>query len=183
VPQLAAEFVGQSMPTTLGAGESVAAWVEYKNTGTGTWTANTRLGTAEPRDRTSALAAADWLAPARPSAVDATTAPGQVGRFSFTVQGPAVSDATALTEHFQLVEEGVTWFGPEANVDVEITTGGGGNGGSGGASGGCALGGAAGGRGVPAGEVAFVAVIWVTLFWRRRASYPSGTCRGSPGSS
>jgi hypothetical protein len=183
-PQFAAEFVGQSMPTTLGAGESVAAWVEYKNTGTGTWTANTRLGTAEPHDRTSALVAGDWLGPNRATSVDATTAPGQVGRFSFTVQGPAVGDATALTEHFQLVEEGVTWFGPEASVDVEITTGGGGNGGGSGASGGCAIGeGRSRGRGVPAGEVALVAVMFVTLFWRRRASYSSGRCRGSAGSS
>ncbi|MDB4971454.1 MAG: hypothetical protein JWN44_7143 [Myxococcales bacterium] len=200
--KLAAKLVAQSMPQTLGAGEAAASWVEFQNTGTATWTPGiTHLGTSGPHDRDSALAAPDWLGLNRPASVDAETKPGEVGRFSFFVRGPAVSAATALSESFELVQEGVAWFGTDStfSIDVEIhpsaTTMGGGETGdptadptpasmAGGAHGGCSVAGVTGrGEAAPAAGLLLV-IAALALFRRRRASYPSGaTCRVSVESS
>ena len=191
-PSLAAQFVGQSVPARLLPGESASAWVEFKNIGTTTWTRSaTHLGTAEPRDRASVLVAADWLGPNRPSDVDADTKPGDVGRFSFFVHGPSMNQTTVLTEHFELVEEGVAWFGPEATFAVEIEPTPGAappaDGGSGdvpadgiaptpGAHHGCAVAGWGAQDDGAATIASFAAVVALTLFRRRRASYSSGRC-------
>ncbi|MGZ3442767.1 MAG: MYXO-CTERM sorting domain-containing protein, partial [Polyangia bacterium] len=186
----------QSMPQTLGAGEMQPAWVEFKNTGTATWEPGvTHLGTTDPRDRDSALSSPDWLSANRAASVDATTKPGETGRFTFSLRGPVVSAAEALTEHFGLVQEGVAWFPDAASltVDVMITpaavSGGdpaeGTEGGvtptgpSMGAHGGCSVGGR---DETPVAGIALL-LVGLTLFGRRRASYSSGRCRASVDSS
>jgi MYXO-CTERM domain-containing protein len=90
------------------------AFVEYRNTGTATWQApGTRLGTTGPRDRRGAFYdTANWVAPNRPSTVDAPTAPGATGRFSFVLGIPEVTTAQTVTDTYALVQEGVGWFGP-----------------------------------------------------------------------
>ena len=106
---------------TLGAGEVQAAWVEFKNTGTATWEpGTTRLGTTDPQDRDSALSAPDWIAANRAATVDAETKPGETGRFTFSLRGPVVTEAEALTEHFGLVQEGVAWFPAAASLTVDV---------------------------------------------------------------
>jgi hypothetical protein len=118
---LTAQLTGQSMPQTLESGQVVEAYVEFKNTGNVTWTpALTHLGTLDPQDRDSALAAPDWLSQNRPTGVDKDTKPGEIGRFTFSVRGPAVSQATALTEHFGLVQEGVAWFPASASITFDL---------------------------------------------------------------
>jgi hypothetical protein len=190
----------QSMPAALGAGEMQPAWVEFKNTGTATWEPGmTNLGTTDPRDRDSVLSSPDWLSANRAATVDATTKPGETGRFTFSLRGPVVTSAEALTEHFALVQEGVSWF-PDAaalTVDVMITpavvpsgdpsdsTEGGATptatGGAAGAHGGCSISGGSSDGSAATGVA--LALVALTLFRRRRASYSLGRCHASVGSS
>lgn len=183
-PALAAELVNTSLPARLAPGESASAWVEFKNTGTTTWTAGlTHLGTTDPHDRPSALAGPDWLGPNRPTGVDADTAPGEVGRFSFFVHAPDIDEPTALSESFELVQEGVAWFGDAARVTVELEVAPGAATASGDGSdlpadgvppaqslhgGGCSMTAATGG---PSAGFALFLLAGLTLCARRRASY------------
>jgi MYXO-CTERM domain-containing protein len=132
-PAYRATYVMQTFPlavTTLdlAPGETSTGYLEMRNTGTATWTpARTRLGTTQPRDRSSVVAGPDWLAPNRAAAIDRTVAPGATGRFNFTLRAPTAAGEYA--EYFNLVEEGVTWFsdpgqgGPADNViQVRVRT-------------------------------------------------------------
>jgi hypothetical protein len=197
-PKFAAELVQQSMPEALGAGEVQPAWVEFKNTGTATWEpGTTRLGTTDPEDRESAMSAPDWISANRAATVDAETKPGETGRFTFSLRGPVVTAPEALTEHFGLVEEGVAWFPAAAALTVDVmvspaavpagdpseSTEGGvtpAAPGTMGAHGGCSVAGRDSSS--PATGVALLFVA-LTLFVRRRASYPWQRCRASVGSS
>lgn len=113
-PEYAATLVTVSCPREARSGERPVAYVEYRNTGTATWSApNTRLGTTGPRDhRGTFFDAENWLGPTRPSAVDRATAMGAVGRFSFVLAVPEVTADTTVSETYGLVQEGMTWFGP-----------------------------------------------------------------------
>src|SRR5581483_4958559 len=119
----AAELIDRNAPATLAPGAEAEVWVDFKNTGTATWKpGSTKLGTDHPRDRASALAAADWLAANRPATVEKITAPGEVGRFRFHIAAPRDAQGRALSESFALVEEGVAWFaaGAELTLDLEV---------------------------------------------------------------
>lgn len=113
-PDWGAKYVDQSWPfasttMTMTVNQSIPAYIELRNVGKATWDGNTRLGTTEPRDRTSAFFAPDWLAPNRAAAVSGTVAPGETFKFQFTFKArstPGVHD-----EFFSLVQEGVSWFG------------------------------------------------------------------------
>jgi len=113
-PALAATLVRVSCPAEALAGSRPVAFVEYRNTGTATWdTRNTRLGTTGPRDRRGTFFdATNWVAANRPSAVDAATAPGATGRFSFVLAIPEVTTTQTVSETYGLVQEGTGWFGP-----------------------------------------------------------------------
>jgi len=114
-PRFRAQYVMQSFPlarTTLDLppGGSFRGFLEMRNTGSATWTAaRTRLGTTQPRDRTSRVRGPDWLGPNRPAAIDRTVAPGATGRFVFTLVAPM--QPGEYSEYFNLLEEGVAWFG------------------------------------------------------------------------
>ncbi len=116
-PTYIAEFVRQSGPVPLFPGDRKQAWFEVKNTGTATWYRNgfnpVLLGTWKPQDRSSALATNGvWPSPSRATLVDQDQVlPGQVARFTFTVSAP--SQLGVYEEHFRLVAEGKTWFGPD----------------------------------------------------------------------
>src|SRR5580700_9359842 len=63
----AATYVSQSWPLasstwTLTACQTVASSITLKNTGTLPWNTRTRIGTTQPRDRTSVFADSTWLA-------------------------------------------------------------------------------------------------------------------------
>lgn len=113
-PAYAATYVGMECPATAMSGERPVAWVEYRNTGTATWSVQTtRLGTTNPRDhRGIFFDMINWVTPNRPSGVDRATAPGAVGRFSFVLGIPEVATEMTLSENYGLVQEGATWFGP-----------------------------------------------------------------------
>jgi N-acetyl-anhydromuramyl-L-alanine amidase AmpD len=108
-------YNNQSYTASMVAGSTAVVWVEYKNTGTTTWTrggANgVNLGTWNPQDRSSAFyTAGNWLGANRPTDMDvASCAPGSVCRFSFVMTAP--STPGTYTEYWRLVKEGVAWFG------------------------------------------------------------------------
>jgi len=112
-PDFKASFVAQSFPfaadfaVEIKMGETYVGWIDLKNEGKATWTANTKLATS-PRDSESPLYAADWLSPTRLTAPDADTPPGQIGRFSFTITADAPYGE--YQQNLALVEEGITWF-------------------------------------------------------------------------
>jgi MYXO-CTERM domain-containing protein len=170
-PDWSASFVSQSWPFasappfTVKCGGSVAANIVLKNTGAKTWDASTKLGTTQPRDRSSIFAGGTWLAGNRAAAIKGTVAPGANGTFSFAFHGPTGAACVPGTyhEYFGVVQEGVAWFsdsgqgGPpdnqlEALIDLVPgdpagDMGGGGGGGGGGSGGGGSDGGAAGSGG------------------------------------
>ncbi|MBZ0237251.1 MAG: SpoIID/LytB domain-containing protein, partial [Deltaproteobacteria bacterium] len=101
--------------TTLTSGEEMVVWLEYGNDGTRAWTRDeVFVGTTGPRDRESAFFKAEnWVSPSRPTAVDqATVGPGEVGRFTWAMVAPEVSEETTFTESFALVNAAGEWFGP-----------------------------------------------------------------------
>ncbi len=109
-----ASWYNQSYPSTMVAGQVADAYVEYMNDGFETWAPGaTFLGTTEPRDRESEFEdPGTWYGSGRPATVDDMTAQGETGRFSFQLRAPQVQEETVFEEHWGLVEEWVTWFGP-----------------------------------------------------------------------
>ena len=95
-----------------------SGWLEFRamNTGTKAWTPTgtnpVRIGTAQPRDRSSAFRpATGWWSANRPAALNQPMIPpGSIGTFVFPVTVPA--GGTTVREHFQLVADGAAWFGP-----------------------------------------------------------------------
>ncbi len=116
-PPLNAEFLAQSIPTSMVAGEPYAVSVTVKNTGTEAWTTigpvcnAFRVRSANPLDNlTWGVARID---------LSAGVAPGQSATLAFTVRAPA----TAGTYNFQLqaLKECITGFGTlSPNVAVVV---------------------------------------------------------------
>jgi uncharacterized protein (TIGR03382 family) len=157
-PNYAASYHAQSYTMDMNSGDVATVYLEYTNDGARTWdTTNTRVGTTMPRDRMSPFYdSANWISASRPTAADHSNyATGSVGRFSFTMKAPVVTQTTTFTEHWGLVQEGVTWFGPADGavwfqITVHPTSTPGGSGGSAGAPGGGSGGsGGSGGGGEP----------------------------------
>jgi hypothetical protein len=180
-------------PMELTSGEEAVVWIEMKNDGNVTWdVAQTRVGTQDPQDRDSAFwKDGNWISASRPSGADHSTyAPGMVGRFTWVMVAPEVDVTTRFDETFQLVQEGVTWFGPKTTMSIVVhprsgpteppdAGGGGGDGdagvdpgGAGNESGGCSTGGN-GSAGLALGiciAIGLVALALVTRPRRRRHS-------------
>src|SRR5690606_16441361 len=88
-----------------------------------TWSLDrTRLGTASPHDHPSPFYDVEnWIDDHRATGPDHSDySTGRVGRFSFMITAPEVTEDTTVTDTFQLVEEGVTWFGPEVTLSVLV---------------------------------------------------------------
>jgi len=125
-----AAYVSQSFPLatttlTMTAGQVIPSYIELKNTGTKAWDSNTRLGTTQPRDRTSAFADATWISPSRPAAVTGTVAPGDTYKFEFDLAAPTTPGD--YDEFFGVLEEGDVWFSgsgqggpPDDDLEVKI---------------------------------------------------------------
>ncbi len=109
-----AAFVSQSTPTTVKKGSSFFATIRMKNTGTATWLASGafKLGAQNPLDNTT------WGL--NRALLGVQTAPDGTASFTFLARAPA----TAGTYNFQwqMVQEGVGFFGERsANVAVVVT--------------------------------------------------------------
>jgi hypothetical protein len=121
-PAWDATYHAQSYPSSMTAGATAIAWAEFTNQGTGTWNhALTKLGTSSSQDRSSPFYnSANWIGPNRPTEVDqSSVTTGQVGRFTFILKAPTAPGT--YVEHYKLVEEGVTWFGPEITWTITVT--------------------------------------------------------------
>jgi len=121
-PAYAAEYVGKDHPAEMVSGERAVVWVELRNTGSATWDlTRTLLGTTMPNDHPSPFFDAEnWNNDHRASPPDHSTyGPGTVGRFTFMIQAPALTTETVVSDTFGLVQEGVTWFGPN-DVRMEV---------------------------------------------------------------
>ncbi|MEZ4252077.1 MAG: N-acetylmuramoyl-L-alanine amidase [Polyangiales bacterium] len=127
----AAQWVAQSfplasMPFELAGNEEVEGTIEMRNVGAATWRpGEVFLGTTEPRDGPSAIAADDWIDDHRAATVDRDVAPGETGTFRFSVRAPNV--VGDYPQFFNLVREGVAWFsdqgGPrDDQLQVRVTT-------------------------------------------------------------
>ena len=124
-----ADLVLVDAPDQLAPDAVADVVVKVKNTGLETWKpGETFLGTTGPRDRDSSLYDPDtWVSPSRAATVDTAVAPGEVASFHFQIEAPELAQDTTVKESFGLVEEGVSWFGPET-IDVELLVGSGGPG-------------------------------------------------------
>ncbi|MCC7538731.1 MAG: hypothetical protein IT379_21070 [Deltaproteobacteria bacterium] len=122
VPGYAASFVGMEVPPEMVSGDRATAWVELRNDGSATWDLDgTRLGTTRPNDHDSVFFDVEsWMSPNRASGPDHSGyGPGVVGRFSFVLLAPEVTSEQVIAETFGLVQEGVTWFGPD-DIRMEV---------------------------------------------------------------
>lgn len=120
----AAQYVEQTFPLArdpfvLETGAIASGYLEMRNVGTRTWRPDeVFLGTTEPRDTTSAIAAPSWLSPSRPGTIDREVPPGQTGRFVFDVRAPAA--AGDYPQFFNLVRDGVAWFTMPGDAVIQI---------------------------------------------------------------
>lgn len=153
----AATDVEVDAPASIVSGERATVTVRIKNTGSSAWDLDvTRLGTAMPQDRESAFFVdGDWIGPNRATAVDGRVASGQIGTFTFEIVGPQVREPTVYDEAFQLVAEGVVWFGPDIHVTTQVTP----DGSSGYFGGGCSAAGNGGSGALACGMFALGALV------------------------
>lgn len=109
-----AQFISQTVPTSVTKGGNFTASVTLRNTGTSTWGVNTHfVGSQNPQDNTT------WLASAR-AKLPKSVVPGEYVTVTFTAKAPN----TAGTYKFQwrMVHEFVRWFGdytPNISVTVQ----------------------------------------------------------------
>jgi hypothetical protein len=110
-----ADFVAQSVPAAMTAGQTYAVSVTLQNTGTTTWTAaeNYRLGSTNPSNNTT------WGLNRALLGAGESVASGQQKTFGFTVTAP--SAAGTYNFQWRMLQEGVVWFGgASANVAVTV---------------------------------------------------------------
>ena len=116
-----ATFTASEAPPEMTAGDEAVVWLELQNDGNTTWDPElTRVGTQDVENRDSVFFKADnWISASRPTAVDEATAPGAIGRFSWAMVAPEVTESTQFDETFQLVQDGA-WFGPRQTLSIMV---------------------------------------------------------------
>lgn len=124
----------------LQPGATATLFVDLKNTGSRTWESDgptpLRIGTDRPRYAASPFAAPGWIFPDRPGSFNQKVtqtatgkilapatriAPGETGRFSFTVKAPATPGSYKL--YVQPVWETQYWLGRDLGIHWNITVG------------------------------------------------------------
>jgi len=111
--KLGAQWLNQSPPLEVVAGEESTVWVEFKNMGDLPWKNSGRgalkLGTARPLDRDSVFYHPSWLSKNRAASFEGEAVkPGEEVRFTFKIKAP--SRAGLYKEYFRLVSEGIAWL-------------------------------------------------------------------------
>jgi hypothetical protein len=112
LPDVSADFVSQSVPATIVAGQTASVSVTMKNVGTTTWRASElyRLGSQNPQDNLT------W-GRSRVS-VPATVVPTQTWTFTFDITAP--STPGVYNFQWMMLQEFVQWFG-DVTPSVPIT--------------------------------------------------------------
>jgi hypothetical protein len=115
-----AEFVSQSVPTSMTVGQTASVSVTMRNSGTTTWSAGTYL-------LRSLNPAGNSIWGLNQIALASSVAPGAQTTFTFSITAPSV--AGAYNFQWGMLQSGVGTFGsPSTNVVVSVTSGGGGGG-------------------------------------------------------
>jgi hypothetical protein len=112
-----AQFISQSVPTQMVAGQTYQVSVTMKNNGTKTWkqAENFRLGSQNPQDN------ATWGTGRVNMNAGEQIAAGQNKTFTFNVVAP--SAAGTYNFQWKMLQEGVQWFGgTSTNVAVQVIT-------------------------------------------------------------
>ena len=104
-----AQFVSQTVPDTIIAGESFDYSITFKNTGTKTWSSGNhyRLGTQAGQDNKN------WLGTNR-IGLPHDVAPGEEVTFSVTLTAP--SEEGVYVIQWRMVQDGVEWFGERSRI-------------------------------------------------------------------
>lgn len=111
---LRAEFLGQSVPAQLVAGQRAPATLRFKNIGERDWTPEGKffLGSQAPRDNTT------WSS--NRVGIPRTIKPGEELAVSFEFVAPTTPGT--YTFQWRLVQEFVTWFGSVSTpVQIDVT--------------------------------------------------------------
>ncbi|MBI2448289.1 S8 family serine peptidase [Candidatus Microgenomates bacterium] len=111
-PSYHAQYIRQSPYPIIDRNSVKTFWVEYKNTGSATWTNSiVKLGTSDPQDRKSSFYTtgnSGWLGNNRVKLEQDSVAPGEIGRFTFTAKAP--NTIGVYYEYFRPVADGITWM-------------------------------------------------------------------------
>lgn len=111
-----AQFVSQTVAPNMLAGGTQTVTVQMRNSGNYTWAAGTgfKLGSQNPQDNGT------WTI-ARVSPVS-DVAPGQTAVFTFNIKAP--SSPGSYNFQWQMLQEGVVWFGSATpNVVINVLSG------------------------------------------------------------
>ncbi len=117
VPLNDSQFISQSVPASMTAGQTYPVSVTMKNTGTANWTlaGNYKLGSQNPQDNKT------WGMSRVTLSSGETIAPNQSKTFAFNVTAPATSGTYNF--NWRMVQEGVGWFGGlTTNIAVNVVT-------------------------------------------------------------
>lgn len=117
-----AEYVGGGFwggaAVFLEPGDVGSGYLDFRNIGSEPWSVDMTRLAPTPRDQPSPFAAPDWLAAHRIIGPAGPVAPGEVGRFVFSVTAPTTVGTHRL--YLDMVHELVTWFssswGPTTNT-------------------------------------------------------------------
>ncbi|MEN9864729.1 MAG: hypothetical protein RL748_319, partial [Pseudomonadota bacterium] len=111
-----AQFISQTVPTTMLKGQTYNASITFKNTGNTIWSqAQYAIGTNNPENNWNFGLPRKYLN----SSPLEIVLPGQTKTFNFTVTAPL----TAGSYNFQwrMLQEGIGWFGPSSqNVVITV---------------------------------------------------------------
>jgi hypothetical protein len=113
-PVYAAQFVSQSVPTSMLTGRTYSVSVTFRNNGSETWTAASyyNLGSQNPTDN-STWGTSRAILPAA-----AAIAPGQNATYSFNVVAPV--SAGNYNFQWRMVRDYITWFG-DSSTNQAVT--------------------------------------------------------------
>lgn len=113
-PGNSAAFISQSVPMVMTAGQSYQVSVKLKNTGSTVWSTDTnhRLGAQNPENQ-SVWRLGRVQLPATVGACTEVT-------FNFTVTAPVPATTGTYNFQWQMVQDGVQWFGAMTN-NVAVT--------------------------------------------------------------
>ncbi|MBI3963413.1 MAG: hypothetical protein HY341_00270, partial [Candidatus Kerfeldbacteria bacterium] len=120
-----AQTLPSATPTIdMRAGSRHTHWVEFRNTGTATWTRDgdhfVAMNVTNPTGRTSAFRDIFWPTDYRPARLfEERVAPGATGRFAVALTAPQTPGT--YVEDFGLVAENLTWItGGTARLTIRV---------------------------------------------------------------
>ncbi len=99
-------------------GQTVYASVTVRNIGRVSWDNQTRLGTANPIDRSSPFRGTDWISTSRVVPAGALS-PGATNTVQFSLRTPDA--ANVYTESFRVVVDGKAWTSSQLDLAFNIT--------------------------------------------------------------